>query len=89
MRFYIGLPMATDNWVGLTMLSARAMAVFATLAWVEDRRLVEVLGANYAEYAKYQAESRDSCRESGNLPSRLTTDCTGRHAMEIVRLISD
>ena len=52
--FYTGLPMVLGSWFGLVVLSLPAIVVFVALVIVEDRRLEEELGS---EYAAYKSES--------------------------------
>ncbi len=55
MLFYTGLPLVVGSWFGLLVLSLPAAAIFCWLVVVEDRKLEEVLGADYAQYKTQSA----------------------------------
>ena len=48
--FYLGLPLVVGSGFGLLVLSLPALAIFVWLIVVEDRKLEEELGADYAQY---------------------------------------
>jgi protein-S-isoprenylcysteine O-methyltransferase Ste14 len=48
--FYLGLPLVVGSWFGLLVLSLPALAIFVWLIVVEDHKLEEELGADYARY---------------------------------------
>ncbi|HKQ62481.1 MAG TPA: isoprenylcysteine carboxylmethyltransferase family protein [Candidatus Polarisedimenticolaceae bacterium] len=52
MLFYVGVPLLAGSAFGLLVLGVPAVAIFVTLAAVEDRKLAELLGADYRAYRR-------------------------------------
>jgi protein-S-isoprenylcysteine O-methyltransferase Ste14 len=53
--FYTGLPLLVGSWLGAVVLTLPSVVVFAVLVSIEDRRLEEELGGQYAQYKRESA----------------------------------